>query len=347
MPDHLLVRGARQLVTLRGSSGPRRGSALRELSIVADGAVLISDGVIMDVGATRRVENLAAARQAREIDASGRVVLPGLVDCCAHLVAGPLRLEHEARRVLAAMVRHGTTTVEARDGELKPLRVATRLNGSPLDVVRTFLATRFEEDPLSKVHRRKLAEFVDVSCGDGAFLHLEQARRLGFELRVRGSAALAVESGAVSVSGIDGAPPAEVERLAHSNTIAVLTPGTAFHGGGPRSPARAWLDQGVALAIATGYHPAQCPSPSLPMAVALACAELRLTPAEAIAAATINAAHALGCAARRGSLEYFKDGDLILLNAGDYRELPLRFGCNLVHMTVKRGAIIYREGTVA
>jgi imidazolonepropionase len=409
----LLVRGARQLLTLRGPSGPRRGQALNELGIVEDGVLLISDGVISQVGPARRVENLAEARGARELDATGRVVMPGFVDCYAHLVSGPPRLpewearlaaiperehsvweqalsagveavratpsgrlEHQARRVVAAMIRHGTTTVEARSGygldetgEFKTLRVAARLDGAPIDVVRTFFGARTvpaefsgraEEylewlggEMLGKVHRRGLASYVDVSCGERAFPHdaarqyLERARALGFRLRVRGSAALAVEMGAVSASGIETPLAFDAERLAASSTIAVLTPGVAFHSGSRRSPARTLIEHGAAVATATGQDSVLCPTVSLPAVLSIACTELRMTPAEAVSSATINAAHALGRGARCGSLEYNKDADIILLNAGDYRELPFRFGTNLVHMTLKRGAIVYEEGAIA
>src|SRR5579871_3537954 len=92
MPKVLLVRGARQLLTLRGPSTPRRGSDLKALGIIQDGALLIVDGLIREVGPSRRIENLAFARRATEIDASGSVVMPGLVDCCSHLASGPARL---------------------------------------------------------------------------------------------------------------------------------------------------------------------------------------------------------------------------------------------------------------
>jgi imidazolonepropionase len=148
-----LIRGGRQLLTLRGDSGPRRGAALRELGIVANGAVLIKDGFIVDAGPARRIEKLPEARRAREIDAAGRVVMPGFVDSHTHLVFGRPRLadyemrlagasyaeiaaagggilssvaavrgmsaaqlEAQARASLAVMARHGTTTVEAKSG---------------------------------------------------------------------------------------------------------------------------------------------------------------------------------------------------------------------------------------
>src|SRR5574342_100398 len=94
----VLVRGARQLLTLRGPSGPRRGAQLRELGVIPDGAVLIQNGVIVSLGPARRVENLADARHAEEIDVSGFVVAPGFVDSHTHLVCGPARLlDYEMR----------------------------------------------------------------------------------------------------------------------------------------------------------------------------------------------------------------------------------------------------------
>ncbi len=407
------MRGARQLITLRGPSGPRRGPALRELSIIEDGSLLAVNGVIADVGPTRRVENLAQARGAQIIDATGCVVLPGLVDCYAHLVSGPPRLaeweiriaspperepgvweralaagvaavrdtasgrlEHQARHVVAAMARHGTTTVEGRSGygldetgEAKLLRVAARLDGAPVDVVRTFFGARavpaefsgrseeylewLGRELLPKIRRRGLADFVDVACGDRAFgyeaarRYLDRAAGLGFRRRVRGNACLAVETGAASVSGVEAPLAFDAERLARSATIAVLTPGAAFYSGSRRSPARTLIEHGAAVAVATGHDSVLCPTVSLPAVLSIACTELRMTPAEAVSSATINAAHALGRAGQCGSLECNKSADILLLNAGDYRELPFRFGSNLVRMTIKRGEIIYREGNVS
>ncbi len=257
----------------------------------------------------------------------------------------------------------------AGPGELKSLRVARALAGGPVDVVRTFFGARtvpaeFAGRPaeylewlggemLVTVQRRGLAEFVDVACGERAFgyeaskAYLQRAAGLGFGCRVRGSAALAVETGASSVSGVEAPLAFDAERLASSPTIVVLTPGAAFHSGSRRSPARTFIEHGVAVAVATGHDSVLCPTLSIPMVLSIACAELRMTPAEALTAVTINAAHVLGCAGRAGSLEQGKDADLLLLNAGDYRELPFRFGSNLVHRTIKRGEIVYEEGNVA
>jgi imidazolonepropionase len=161
-----LIRGARQLLTVRGPKEPRRGSALQELSIIHDGSLLVRDGVLVEVGTTRRVENLALARKAIEVSAVGRVVMPGFVDSHTHVLFPPpgsyaldldagaravralagMRLETRARAHLDAMARHGTTTVEVKTGcgpdasaELKILRVLAALKREPLDVVATFL----------------------------------------------------------------------------------------------------------------------------------------------------------------------------------------------------------------
>src|ERR1700737_2197429 len=148
----ILVRGARQVLTLRGPAGPRRGAALSDLGIIADGAVLIRGGKILQASRSRRVENLAIARRAREINAAGRIVMPGFIDSRVQLLAGQRlsparRLETSARSLLAGMARHGTTTVVTvtnaaldRASELKMLRVLAGLDGSPLTVFTAYCA---------------------------------------------------------------------------------------------------------------------------------------------------------------------------------------------------------------
>lgn len=417
MSDTLLVRGARQLLTLHGPKEPRRGFALKELGIIPDGALLVRDGIIEEVGPTRRVENLALARGAREIDAAGKVVMPGFVDSHTHLAFGapwledyeariagvnPLdamsgwragahalrtmsarRLEAHCRAALDAMARHGTTTVEVKSGlgcdpalDLKVLRVLARLDGAPLTVLRTCLAVspllasghgrpaapdadRFTL-ALAKAASRKLAQFADAYVDAGeqgaepARRYLTAAARLGLHLKVHADqfarthgAALAVAFGAASADHLVYTGAEEIAALARSNTIATLLPGSSFHlGCGPYAPARALVDAGAAVALASNFSPNTSPTCNMQTVLSLACSRMRLTPAEAISAATINGAHALRCAATCGSLEVGKFGDLIVLNVSDYREIPYWFGVNAVHMTLKRGKVIYREGRV-
>jgi imidazolonepropionase len=412
---NILVRGARQLLTLRGPSGPRRGDGLRELGLIQDGALLIQDGVIQEVGPSRRVENLTAARGAQEINATGRVVMPGFVDSHTHLVYGPSWLEeYEARRtgapadflsppdlqatfrsiqkssarrvearswnVLSAMVRHGTTSLEAKSGfgvtntaEVKILRVLKKLDGRPVDVTPTCLAARWSDEHegsnqmewlcsrlLPNLHKRKLARFADIRCDWGTF-SLEQARRyleaaaaIGYLLKVHagegtppGFVQLAVEQGAVSADHLESASGEDVDILGDSQTIATLAPACTYYRGTRGAPARELIDRGAAVALASDLNPHTSPTCSMQMVIALACSELKMTPAEAVVAATINGAHAISRGGQVGSLEPGKYADLIILNASDYREIPYRFGWNQVHLTMKRGTIVYQEGVVA
>jgi imidazolonepropionase len=270
--------------------------------------------------------------------------------------------------------RHGTTTLEAKSGyalneagELKTLRLLAKLNGDPLDIIPTYLGAhipppeyRGEADAyidwmaaemMPQIRRRKLARFVDVYCDEGAFSldqsrrYLEQARRLGFGLKIHaeqfartGAARLAVELEATSADHLEHASEEDLRALAPSNTIATLLPGSVFHLGlRTYAPARALIEAGAAVALATDFNPGTSPTYSMQMVLSLACTEMRMSPAEAIVAATINGAHALSQADRIGSLEPGKQADLLILNVQDYRELPYYFGTNNVHLTMKRG----------
>src|ERR1017187_5885247 len=367
-----LVRGARQLLTLRGDGGPRRGARLRDLGIVPNGAVLIKDGAIVDAGPARHVEKLPAARSAREVDAAGRVVMPGFVDSHTHLVFGRPRLvdyemrlaganyaeiaaagggvlssvkavrgmpaaqlEAQARASLAAMARHGTTTLEAKSGyaldeagELKTLRLLAKLNGDPLDIVPTYLGAHIPPPE----YRGKADAYIDWMAAE----MMPQIRRRQFARA--GAARLAVELEAASADHLEQAGDEDIRALAQSNTIATLLPGSVFHLGlRTYAPARALIEAGAAVALATDFNPGTSPTYSMQMVLSLACTEMRMSPAEAIAAATINGAHALRLADQIGSLEPGKQADLLLLNVFDYRELPYYFGANNVHATMKRG----------
>jgi imidazolonepropionase len=383
---------------------------MRDLSIIEGGAMLVEDGCITNIGPARRVENLREARSADEIDASGRVVMPGFVDSHTHLVHGPARLadyeariegrtyseiaasgggilstmravrsatarrlEANARLDLARMAEHGATTAEAKSGygldepsELKLLKIAAALDGQPIEVVSTFLgahalppeftsADTFIDHLISVVlpvvAKRRLARFADVYCDDGAFTVLQAhryllaAHRLGLLPRLHGAqhrdlgvTRLAIEVSAVSVDHLEAINPCDIRPLAQSDVMATLLPGSVFHLGLTRyAPARALIDAGAAVALATDYNPGTSPTLNMQMVLSLACAQMHMLPAEAVVAATINGACALGLNSRLGSLEAGKQADFIVLDVADYRELPYCFGVNHVVKTFKRG----------
>ncbi len=196
--------------------------------------------------------------------------------------------------------------------------------------------------------------FVDVFCEDGAFTLaqsrriLEKAKGLGFGLKIHvdefeplGGTRLGVELGAASVDHVVTTPPEEIELLGRSSTIAVSLPGTPFGLAQPAyTPARAILAAGGALALATDINPGTTWNESMQMIAALACRYLKLTQAQALAAATINAAHAIGRGGTVGSLEIGKQADMLIMDVSDYRLIGYRYGTNLVRSVIKRGQII-------
>ncbi len=261
--------------------------------------------------------------------------------------------------------------------ELRMLQALLALDAEgPIDVVPTFLGAhaipqRYAEEPDEYVelvcetmlpvvkawwmhHAPYHAlPFVDVFCDRGAFT-LEQSRRiltraraLEFPLKIHvdefenlGGLSLAVELGATSADHLVMTSPQEIRLLGKSNTVAVALPCTPFGLAEPvYTPARAILEAQGILAIATDLNPGTAWCESMQFAIALACRYLRLTPAQAIAAATINAAQAIGRAADLGSLEVGKQADLLILNVSDYRHLGYRFGTNLVQKVIKRGQV--------
>jgi len=258
--------------------------------------------------------------------------------------------------------------------ELKMLEAIRRLNAAhPVDLVPTFLGahaipTEYQhradafvdlvvEEMLPAVALSNEATrpcFCDVFCEQGAFSLaqsrriLERARELGFGLKIHadefkplGGTALAVELGAVSADHLVCTPPQEIEALGRSATIAVALPGTPFGlGHHAYTPARAIIEAGGALALATDLNPGTCYCESMQFMIALACRTMRLTPAEAIAAATVNSAHAVGMGQVIGSLEPGAQADVLILGVPTCQHLGYRFGSNVVNKVIKRGQVV-------
>ena len=197
--------------------------------------------------------------------------------------------------------------------------------------------------------------FADVFTENNAF-DIEQSRRvletakdLGFALKAHvdeftnlGGSRLAIELGAISIDHLDAISDAEVSLLSNSDTIGIVTPTVNFNlGSRDFADARKLIDAGCAVALSTDYNPGSAPCPSQPMAMAIACRYQKLLPAEAVNAATINAAHSIGLGDRYGSIEVGKNADLVLLNCDDYRLVTYEFGGNLVESVYKKGKLIY------
>jgi imidazolonepropionase len=263
--------------------------------------------------------------------------------------------------------------------ELKILKLHKELSTEqPLDIVSTFLGAHvipgeFRTPPsgvqdyvallidklIPEIATQKLAEFCDVFCERGAF-NLEQSKqileagkRYGLRPRIHaeqlsrtGGTQLAVKLGAASCDHLEKINRADIRALAKSKTVATLLPGCDFHMGLKRyAPARDLIDAGAIVALATDYNPGTSPTVSMPMILSLACTQLRLTPAEAITAATINSAYSLARDKHIGSLEVGKLADISIFDVDDYREIPYYFGMNTCHATIKRGEIVYSKSS--
>jgi imidazolonepropionase len=274
---------------------------------------------------------------------------------------------------LAAM--HGTTSVEIKSGygldpdaESKMLAVINELSDEHvLDVVPTFLGAHIVpfdwqrgdyinwllDEGLPKFAGE--AQFCDVFCEEEAYsleemIHiLRRAKDLGYELKAHvgqfhamGAAGAAADLGAVSVEHLDHVDDDELLRMKNAGTIGILLPGASFFTGGRHYPdAQRMLENGVPISLATDFNPGSCPSFSMQMMIALACIEMKMTAAQAICAATINAAYSIGLGDKVGSLQTGKQGDVILLNVETPEQLPYYFGVNLVSTVIKNGQVIY------
>ncbi|HWZ96446.1 MAG TPA: imidazolonepropionase [Candidatus Dormibacteraeota bacterium] len=208
---------------------------------------------------------------------------------------------------------------------------------------------------IPEVATNGLAEYCDVFCDRGAFTRAQSKRVLeagkqhklaprlhAEQLSRTGATQLAVELGAASCDHLEQINISDIRTLAKSDTVATLLPGCDFHLGLKQyAPARKLIDAGAIVALATDYNPGTSPTMSMPMILSLACTQLRMTPAEAISAATINAAYSLGRHKRIGSLEVGKQGDLAVFEVEDYREIPYYFGVNTCWLTMKGGQIIH------
>jgi imidazolonepropionase len=290
----------------------------------------------------------------------------------------PNALVSRTERYFRQFLEHGTTTIEAKSGyglstadELKILRALATLRAeSRLEVVPTFLGAHaipeeFEDsrqayidrlihEMIPKVSQEGLAQFCDVFCDAGYFsvdearAVLQAARDAGLGLRIHseelahsGGARLAAELGVCSADHLEWADDEDIQALSHAGTVATLLPGTTFNLGLERyPPARKLIAAGVPVALATDFNPGSCFSLNMQLMLSIACSQMRMTPAEAITAATINGAYSLRLAERLGSIEEGKQADIVLMDVSDYREIPYYFGVNHCVTAIKKGQIV-------
>jgi len=402
----IIIKNASELVTCR-SRGPKTGRDLDVLDIVAGGDLAVKGGKIVGIGSVS-----GTARKV--IDASGKTVMPGFVDCHTHLVFAGSREEEFALKIQGAdyleilrqgggilnTVRstrdasfaelmsaaqsrirvasdYGTTTIEGKSGygldlanEMKMLMVVGNLRTDRrVELVSTFLGAHafppeFDQNrgayideilrALDELQKQPLAEYCDVFVEKGAFA-VEEARRIleraedsGLKTKLHagefsdtGGVELGVDMGVTSIDHLDYISEEGMRLMAERKTIGVLLPGVPFHlMTGHYAPARSMIEAGVPIALATDFNPGSCPTLSMQMIIALACRYMRLTAAEAINAATINAAHAVDRGDRIGSLEVGKQADIIILDIPDHRQLPYWFGMNLAERVIKNGRLV-------
>jgi imidazolonepropionase len=412
----LAIRNIGTLATPLGKSA-RRGKAQGEILRLRDAAIRSESGRLVFVGTEADYRREFSGRDAdEELDAAGRAVIPGLVDAHTHPVwlgdrgaeigrrlagvpyatiaaeGGGINATVRATRAgsdaalreavtarLAAMLAHGTTTVEAKSGygltekdELAALRLLRSLasNARLPRIVPTLLAAHeippeFQNDRgewirliteriVPAAAREGLARYGDVFCEKGVFTVeesrriLEAARRAGLGLRVHadelalsGGARLAAELGAASADHLLFIEAGEIAALAAAGTVAVILPGTAWWMRSRRAPARALIEAGVPVAVASDANPGTCFTESLAAVAVHACLDSSLTVEETLTGMTLNAAASLGLAEDVGSLEAGKSADLVLLDAPDDRHLIYHWGVNLAATVVSRGRVAW------
>jgi len=393
-----LIRRARQLLTLHGPSGPRRGSAHKELGAIRDGALLLRNGIIQEVGTSRRVENLAQSRRAREIDAAGRLVMPAFLDPDAVLLyprpaglnspenAAPTRLRVLAKHRLFASataaardwVRAGVLSVGSHTAYAEDLRDTVRilrahqsLQARPLRI-RSIFAPRVQDSAralidnlttkwLDSVRKRKLATIVELLLEPDGLTPAQlrevavAATTLGYAVRLRGTwreswelLNLSLATGAVALLAPPLPPCDRLRALADLGSVHILPLSSslqdpAVHNKAwPGATVRAELDAGIPVALASGFNPGGVTTMN-PQYLLYLATRHGMEPAEAIVAATYNAACSLRLSHVTGSLEPGKSADLLMLDVPDYRDLFRRVGHNDVLLAVKSGVPVYKR----
>jgi imidazolonepropionase len=408
---------ADELATLKGKSDkPQIKEEMNDLGIIKDGAVAAKDGKIVAVGTTKEVLD-KLEKGFEVIDASGKLVTPGLIDPHVHLIFAGSRdeeleamavkgvpyLEIKAKgggmpttlkktgeasteellkrttQILDTMLIHGTTTIEAKSGyemtfhgEIRQMEIIKTLNKThPIDLIPTFMAQGipFEYENkvdqltdeivkkwIPEVAKRKLAEYCDVFCEKGYF-NVEQSRQIlgagrkyGMKLRIHadwlahsGGAKLGAELGVISADHLIFTPPEEIEALAKKGIMGTFLPTTPFCYLGTYAKARAIINKGLPVALATDLSAADM-CESMQMMMTLSVLQMKMTTEEAFVASTINAAHSIERAHEIGSLEEGKKADIVIFDAPNHKYFAYHYGVNLAEKVFKNGKLVAEKG---
>lgn len=411
MKVDLIVHNCSELHTLVGPEPPRTGDEMRETGLIKNGALAVDDSKVIDNGSSEKILSKYSAE--KEVDATGKTVIPGFVDPHTHLVfagsredelgmkikgktymeileagggilrtvrstreASKARLKEETKKRLDRMLEHGTTTAEAKSGygldkenEIKSLEVIREIHKEhPIDLIPTYLGAHslppeFDnhgeyidyciENVLPEVVEKELAEYCDVFCEKGVFNTensrrlLKKAKQLGLGLRVHadeikniGCSCMAAEVGALSAEHLVKTNEEDINKMAEKGVIGILLPGTPFMlMDDEYSPARKMIDAGMPIALATDLNP-NCYTESMQMIITLACLNMKMTPSEALTAATINAALALD-RTDIGNLDKGSKADFVILDVANHLHIPYHFGVNLVEQVYKNGKLAF------
>lgn len=420
----LLVYPIGELATAIASDEPLHGSEMATITRTNDAAIAIADGKFVHCGPAEDVLPLVELKESgKQIDATGKLVIPGFVDAHTHIVFAGNRanefvmrcqgrsyqeiakagggivasmnatrkasvdeLVELGQRRLSKMLAYGTTSCEVKtgyglsaDSELNMMRaIFALIEKQAVDIVPTFMPAHAfppgvdRKEYLRSIKQDMLPElakivkegnhsskriFQDVFCDEGYFT-LDETRDIlqagldhGFQPKVHadefenlGATALAVELHAASADHLLNVSESEMELLASSDTVAVLLPGTSFFLNlAEHAHARAMLDKGVAIALGTDFNPGSCHIFSMPFIIGLACLTLRLSLAEALTAATVNSAFAIGLGDKVGQIKPGYQADFLILDLGALEELPYNMTSNPVSKVFKKGTLAHQN----
>lgn len=399
--EDLTILNAKEIVTFKSAKGPIFGNLTEKVNVLRNKSISIKDGKISHIGNPRKAK--------KEINALGKVVIPGFVDSHTHLVFGGNRaLEFEQRlkgktykeiaksgggifNTVKATVEAsenelfelginrlnyalawGTTTIEIKSGygldykeEMKILKVINNLSKvHPVTIIPTFLGAheipknKDRKEHISELVRmlpeaRKYSQFCDVFCEKGVFTKSESekilraAKKIGFGIKIHadelsssGGSEIAGKLGAISADHVVYPSEKGLKLMKKAGTIAVLLPGACLYLN-HMPPIKKFILSKIPIALGSDFNPGSSPVCAMPIIISLACILLKLTPAQALIAGTLNSAYAVGLGKKTGSIEVGKAADILILDIDSWQEIPYWLGFNPVKQVIKNGNIVF------